>query len=602
MVRHATQSGGKFIIVLLTVCTAGLYLPALPAASQPLPGAYTYAVVVSKAAYADAGWKAVVDSLVSKHAGNSARLFTWTSSVQEVKADLAAFMPTYAGFVARPAVECNASFIVAISQLCRTLDSDPYGDAVWGVVTGFTASDALRAISESVAVKTVIMGSNDINYEPPLMRFYQGIGMPCESYTKTDYLFPNTGGKVYNVEARPNGANDRTGLICGWLNATTLNISVAGQGTITGPFDCLITGGHGNVNVWQMHYSDVGTEGYIMSSNGQLYGSPYSGATVNVNAPTPKVFWCLSNCLMGCPDNANDFVYAAFHTGHAVQMFGFVPDAHAGDDFMSWGMYDRITKFAGMYTLPQGFFISQNASQFEILHSTGQFSLADVKGYLDSSAMYGDPAANVTFADFGDSAKPYVENMTYTANSTGKATFVLTVKTFMQSVGFGAGYCYAFRPVCLLPARIDPSTVAIVKNDGHTADITDNLVVWELLSKGETMQAASTRTLSWTAALVSPTRAAPLTAHNRPSPKARIHACRARNGVAVLFVLSDLAAGPFDLTIVNTAGKLIYKGSHISSGSPRQTVAAPVRCGQEACCAIVRGRGVELREIIAGPL
>jgi hypothetical protein len=554
-----------------------------------LPGDYTYAVVISQAAYADAGWKAVADSLMKKHAANGARLFTWTSSVGEVKTALSAFMPTYIGFIARPVVECNAAFVVAVSNLTRTLDADAYGDAAWGIVTGYAAADAQRAISESIAIKTVVMGSNDINYEPPLMRFYQGIGMPCESYTKTDYLFPDKGGKVYSVEARPGGAIDRTGLICSWLNAPSLNVQVSGQGTISGPFDCLITGGHGNVNVWQMHYSDAGTEGYITSSNGQLYGSPYSGASIAVNSPTPKVYWCLSNCLMGCPDNIGNFVYAAFHTGHAVQMFGFVPDAHAGDEFMSWGMYDRITKFAGSLTLAQGFFAARNTSQFELLHSTGQFSLADVRGYLDSCAFYGDPAANVTFTDFGDSVKPYTQKLTYTTSAQGTTTFTLTVTTTKQSIGFGQGYCYAFRPVQMLPVRIDPATVAIVKNDGRTADINDNLVVWEMLPAGGSMGTSSTRTLSWTARIIGITAVTdpPLLTIAKPP---HLHASTDREAKVLHIRCANVEPGAFNMSIVSIAGKSVYGATLASSGAPEQTFNLPVSLGRGNYCAVLKSR------------
>jgi hypothetical protein len=563
------------------------------ASAIPGPENYTYAVVISTTAYADAAWKAVADSLVAKHKTHNSRLFTWTSSVGEVKSGLSGFMPTYIGFIARPAVECNSTFIVAISQLSRSLDNDPYVDAAWGVITGFTASDALRAISESIAVKTVVLGSNGINYEPPLMRFYQGVGMPCESYTKTDYLFPNLGGKVYSVEARPNGANDRTAAICGWLNAATLNISVAGQGTITGAFDCLITGGHGNVNVWQMHYSDAGTEGYLKSSNGQLFGAPYSGATINVNSPTPKIYWCLSNCLMGCPDNVNNFVYAAFHTGHAVQMFGFVPNAHAGDEFMAWGMYDRISKFAGKYTFAQGFFISQNDAQFEVLHPTGQFNSANVKCYFDSCAFYGDPAANVTFSDFGDSTKPYTENLSYTTNAQGTTMFTYTITTTKQSLGFGVGYCYAFRPVLIMPVRIDASTVSIIKNDGHTADISDNLVVWEILSTGESMKTASTKTLSWSAKILGQAKVSLPAEPTILPPTVRVRLAADRNSIVI--VCSNVPAGPMVVSIVTMNGKKLYGGTIYESGGNKPSVFIPPCPISGVNVIVMKGNGIDAK-------
>jgi len=93
---------------------------------------YSYAVVVSKVAYADAGWKIVADSLVKKHAAHvrhncspgHLRLPTF-------KTDLAAFKPDYIGYIARRQPNAIAAFIVAVSRMSRALDDDPYGDAVW---------------------------------------------------------------------------------------------------------------------------------------------------------------------------------------------------------------------------------------------------------------------------------------------------------------------------------------------------------------------------------------------------------------------------------------------------------------------------------------
>ena len=90
---------------------------------------YRYAAVISSGAYSEPGWKAVADSLVRKH---KAGLFTWVSSVTEAKDALSKFKPDYIGYIARPVIECNSSFIVTVSRLSRQLDEDPYGDAVWG--------------------------------------------------------------------------------------------------------------------------------------------------------------------------------------------------------------------------------------------------------------------------------------------------------------------------------------------------------------------------------------------------------------------------------------------------------------------------------------
>jgi hypothetical protein len=460
----------------------------------------SYAVVISKAAYADAGWKMVADSLVKKHQSRGkAQLFTWSSAVTDCKTDLAAFRPDYIGYIARPATECNSAFIVAVSRMSRALDSDPYGDAVWGIITGYEAADALRAISESLTVKTVLAASNNLSYEPPLQRFYQGLGMTCDSYTKTDYLFPDKSGKVYTENKRPEGEQDRIKLVTKWLNAPSVTFTIAGQGTFTGPIDCFITGGHGNVNLWQCHYSDPGTEGYMQSSGGKLTGLPYGGGSLPINAVTPKIFWCASNCLMGNPDSKDNNVYAAFHTGHAVQMFGFVNNASGGDEFMAWGVYDRVTKAAGRYTLADGFYLANNDAQFELDHPTGLMTTSLVKLFMDSTVFYGDPAGDVRFTDLGDSAKSYREELTVAPQADGKALFTYTYAMVAHDQGFDAGYCYQFRPMSRLPVRIDPATAVVVKNEGHLAVINDDLVIWEILAKGETLTKGRQKTLQWTA-------------------------------------------------------------------------------------------------------
>jgi hypothetical protein len=581
----------------LAIVTALLSCTLLSA--TPAPDTYTYAVVISRTAYADAGWKAVADSLVKKHGRTASRLFTWNSSVTEVKTDLAAFMPTYIGFVARPVTECNTAFVTAASQLSRALDTDPYGDAYWGVITGFNASDALRAISESLLVKTVILASNGVAYEPPLQRYYQALGMPCESYTKTDYLFPNTAGQVYSVEQRPENQQDRVNLVAKWLNAASLNISVSGRGTIAGTFDCLITGGHGNINVWQMHYSNAGTEGYLRSSNGQLSGAPYSGSSIAINSPTPKIYWHASNCLMAAPDNINNWVYAAFHTGHAVQLFGFIPEASTGDEFMAWGLFDRTTKFAGRYTLPQSHFICNNNAQFELQHSTGLFNLTGVRSYMDATLIYGDPAADVTFYSFGDSARPYKESFTYTTNATGTTTFDYTVTAMSHAMQFSQGYCYQFRPVFFMPVRIDPTTVSMVQNDGDTADITDNLVLWELLRSGQTLQKGATKTLRWTAKLLNQSGISS-PAPTPAAPDLYVQSYETRDK-PLQVTCRNLPAGTATLSIVALNGKKIFSAAIMSAGNHRQSFIIPLDYISGVNVVTIKGHGIEMRKAVIRP-
>jgi len=530
---------------------------------------YNYAVVCSETAYSENGWKTVADSLVKKHSHKGAsRLFTWRSQVSEIKTALGEFNPDYVAFVARPVTECNTSFIVAVHRLCRDLDSDPYGDAVWGIITGYRAEDALRAISESLTIKTVLAASGNLSYEPPIQRFYQAVGMTCDSYTKTDYLFSGNHGIVYTENQRPENEQDRIKIVSKWLNNETINISILGKGTISGAVDCIITGGHGNVNLWQCHYPDAGTEGYMKSSAGKLYGAPYSGAAIEINAKTPKVYWCASNCLMGNPDSKDNIVYGAFGSGHAVQMFGFMINASAGDEFMAWGMYDRVTKQAGKLTLPQGYFLSNNNALFEIRNPGNLVNTHFVEPFMDSTVFYGDPASDVRLYSFGDSAYAYKTSLKMTNSSNGFTEFTFIYTMIAHDQGYDEGYCYQFRPASLLPVRIDPSTVSIIKNEGHKCEITDNLMIWEMLSKGEKIYKSTSKTLIWRAKVTNMKTVAVIDA---PASKREIKVDKIRcvkNGILSHSIqLSGLNDEKYSLSIIDIMGKVHYAKAFKTDGN-----------------------------------
>ncbi len=582
--------------VLISLLTA-IMLSSISSSAQSRQ--YKYAVVCSEAAYSESGWKLVADSLVKKHALKGvSQLFKWKSQIGDVKSALSEFNPDYVAFVARPATECNSSFVVAVHRLCRMLDSDPYGDAIWGIVTGYKAEDALRAISESLNIKTVLAASNNISYEPPIQRFYQAIGMTCDSYTRTDYLFPGSRGSVYTENKRPDNEQDRIKTVSKWLSSESLNISIQGKGTISGPVDCIITGGHGNVNVWQCHYPEAGTEGYMRSSAGKLIGSPYSGNAIDINAKTPKVYWCLSNCLMGNPDSKDNIVYGAFGSGRAIQMFGFIINASAGDEFMAWGVYDRATKLSGKLTLPEAYFLSNNNALFEIRNPGNLVNTRLVEPFMDSTVFYGDPAADVHFHPFGDTAHAYKTDLKMTGSTNGLTEFAYTFTMLAHDQPYDEGYCYQFRPAELLPVRIDPSTVSVVKNDGHKCDITDNVMIWEMLSKGEKLNKNTPKTLTFRAKVTDTKTTAIIETPIVKSPAAVIQMQCCKNGANNFIVLSGLTTEKYLLSIVGLTGKVYCTKSVSPSGDGVAQVAIEQTLPAGVYCGVVKGVSGEIARLL----
>lgn len=493
-----------------------LYCAQAQSAVQPVIQKYSYAIAISAGTYADPAWKAVVDALIQKH-GASTQVYTYQSSPAELKSPLSSKIPTYVAWIAKPQSESNQSNISAFSQMMRELDSDPYTDAIWSVVTGYTAADALRSVQDRVEIKTALWasgGSNDDQRSSPYRRFQQGIGMNCDSYTQTSYSYAD-GTVLDDPSGHPQGSTDRVPLIANWLSSPSVQIAKNGHPTLSGPIDLVQTGGHGFERGWQAHYNDAGTEGYITSTAGQLYAQAYDGRVLPIQSSTPKVYLATSNCLVANPNSMDNMVYAWFHSGRAVNMVGFMPLASAGDDFMSWGVYDRFTKFNGKFNLPEAFYYAQVGTSFEIQHPTGHGyyvmgtqTASDgtkygVDYFQDQAVVYGDPKADAYIYSYGTSTHPYRETMNMAKNARGdSATFSYTVEAHNDDLVGNQWFYYQLRPMAFLPQRIEANSVQITSNPAGSAAITDNFVMWEMVAPGTTMPKGSSRTLSFKAKLI----------------------------------------------------------------------------------------------------
>jgi hypothetical protein len=507
---HSSVKRLLLIIVLLCAAASG--------SERMGNAAYRYAVVVRDAAYSDAGWKAVADSLIKKHGKTlGAKLFTWSSSVTEVKGALSAFKPDYIGFVCRPVADVNSAFINDASVLTRGLDADPYTDAVWAIVTGYAAADALRAIKDSLIVKTTLSGyltamTNPTPANAPQRWFYQSIATfePWQDFTppwnidQLVYNLPN--GSVKTMKNDPsNIVNDRIVTFSNWLNAQSLALAVPGGGSISGPVDLFTTSGHGNVNVWQAHYPTAAPEGYLISQNGQLYGSPNQGSALPINCKTPKVYCATGNCLIGNPDNLGNLPYAWFHTGRCVQMFGYIIETNY--EYLGWGQWYRFSEFPGVCNVAESWFITHNSMMLDYVNKTpGVYNQALMEQFMNTTVVYGDPKAIAYLSDLGDSSHPYLEKFTRVKGA-GQApdTFEYTATGHLASGAKGDvnPFCYGLRPFKYLPVRIDPASVKVVKNDGHTAVITENFMLWSMLEgSSDKLNKGSSKTLRWTAKTV----------------------------------------------------------------------------------------------------
>ena len=112
--------------------------PTLP--EPPAPGEYAVAISADTAALPE--WKEVAQALLDKYPG--AKLCELPDLAEETCAQaLRSVQPRYAAFVMRPE-EATRATINNLHRATRRLDDDPFGDCIWGIVTGYSAQDALR--------------------------------------------------------------------------------------------------------------------------------------------------------------------------------------------------------------------------------------------------------------------------------------------------------------------------------------------------------------------------------------------------------------------------------------------------------------------------
>lgn len=417
-----------------------------------------YAVVVSTNTLGVPEWAEVVDSLVARH---SAHVFSYTNDIWETQAQVSAFQPDYIGFVA-PIPEPTPSFVqYYFWPYLRQLDSDPYPDAIGGIITGCYASDALRMVTgpAQLAIKTMLGGTSscNVNYYP------QGIGTNEATYGRYYVKYPDS----IKAVTYDDGPQDRTEWLVDMLNGDSL---IFGDSV-----DIFVTSGHGNSNVWQLHYPGSAYEGFFRSDGvGHLYGDPYSGSNIDIISPHAKIYCGLGNCRIGRITNAGCMAPAWIHNGGAYLCTGYVIDE--GQYSYQHGATKAYFCLQDHCSWPTAFMLGNCCFIFDLANNTpGIGSPPDVSG----SGLYGDPAIDARIPE--DSGYVY-DTLLYAKElivNEGMERDTITFRITMNKEGkpgFTSKWGYR-SPICLLPFRIDPDSVEIIDTNADTTVIMDNFVL-----------------------------------------------------------------------------------------------------------------------------
>jgi zinc protease len=289
-----------------------------------------YAIVASKKTASDPAWQAVTRALAE---GRDAAAHQYADGIGETREALRQTMPRYVCFVAQPE-EVTREFVADVHRLMRRLDEDPYPDALWGILTGYDAANALRLASRRppLTVRKAAAAT-----EIALEMCEEGLWY-CE-LKQGRMVRKRAGGKPKEEQAPP----DTTEAL-----VRTLTEYQA---------DLFVTSGHATERDWQIGYAY--RNGSFRCQDGTLYGLDTEGNRHPIRSPNPKLYLPVGNCLMGHIDGRDAMALAFLNSAGVRQMFGYTVPTWYG--YAGWGMLDYFLEQPGRYTFAEAFFANQIA-------------------------------------------------------------------------------------------------------------------------------------------------------------------------------------------------------------------------------------------------
>ncbi|WP_144057675.1 hypothetical protein [Novipirellula maiorica] len=290
-----------------------------------------YTIVVNRDTHRDAPWQRVVDALKEKH--TNAKVVHWDEEVPTCLETLRSHHPRYTCFVATPE-QADRNFVAAVHQLTRQLDSDPYTDTQWGIVTGYDAAAALRTAqqSEPLTVSHVAAGT-----EIALEMCHSGVWF--DELVKSKMVRKTSGDQARQQQ----GPADTTHALANSLSDNTA--------------DLFVTSGHATQRDWQIGFRY--RNGTFRSKAGKMFGVTTDGERFEIQSDNPKVYLAVGNCLMGDIDGPDAMALAWMNQLAVRQMVGYTVVTWYG--YGGWGLLDYFVEQPGRYTLAEAFHANHHA-------------------------------------------------------------------------------------------------------------------------------------------------------------------------------------------------------------------------------------------------
>ncbi|CAF1146951.1 unnamed protein product [Adineta steineri] len=312
------------------------------------PYSKSYAIVVSSTTLNDNNWNSVVSFLFDRHSDATLLVYS-NNDVKTIHSDLKAAMPRYVAFVCQPD-ECGRTFVAKCHRLMRTLDNDPYVDAMWAIITGSDAESAIKSIdNESIPQPFIIRRA--INFTNVDQNLFES----CFTFSdakRNCWSGKNCGLDDGSGEEKDEG--DEYPKAPAEIFAEKLNEMEP---------DLLVTSGHGGEQYVEMPWS-VGKLQVEESGLVPLDENSEPAAPIIESSNNPKIFLPIANCLVGHCNGSQCMVTTFLGRMGVRQMCGYTVRTWFGR--AGWGTLDLWKSVPGRLTLSDAYFLHQARMTYDI--------------------------------------------------------------------------------------------------------------------------------------------------------------------------------------------------------------------------------------------
>jgi ankyrin repeat protein len=335
--------------------------------------------------------------------------------------------------------------ITAAAHTMTWLDDDPYEDAVWAVLTGFVAEDALRIVNAEPLFVHKELASNI--WGGWLDWLEAGVSLSSDSDEK---FVKKTG----SVKQELKGPKETTPEFVEVLNREDC--------------DFIATSGHASEHVFRLGYPNTASDGYIThNEKGDIYGIDTLGKVHHVNTRKPKIYYSPGSCNGGHIDRPSCLSLAWIHNG-ANAFFGhiYVQDRPC----YAWAIPEYFIALQGQYTFAEATYAHWLALRFSVEELLEAYPCCD-RG-SKGTVLYGDPAWEARLKRTVMPAYSQDLDIEYLAHGRIKITAGITIHRKWEP------WVPGVRPVILLPFRIKEATIE--KSDVLKVGVADNVILLDL--------------------------------------------------------------------------------------------------------------------------